>query len=216
MGSTGSFTSRTKSRFNNPTERLHYIRRINPEQLLKLGVYLSEKATGYWSAHLQLSCKETENPKRSSCVNRGLLPALAGRCGNPGDTVFLCRAGCCGDRRRGSVRVEVTKEVVVTRAPAGLLLNWRAAAFWLDTGTVTGMEKVGCGTVDWQRYKKRTALKTWPVFTSIYIHIWMNRWSVSHQQQSEQAWRWQTQSQHKPTTPGRVLSKMRWNKGKYS
>lgn len=57
-----------------------------------------------------------------------LLPALAGRCGNPGDTVFLCRAGCCGDRRRGSVRVEVTKEVVVTRAPPGLLLNWRAAA----------------------------------------------------------------------------------------
>lgn len=56
------------------------------------------------------------------------LPALAGRCGNPGDTVFLCRAGCCGDRRRGSVRVEVTKEVVVTRAPPGLLLNWRAAA----------------------------------------------------------------------------------------
>lgn len=59
---------------------------------------------------------------------RRLLPALAGRCGNPGDTVFLCRAGCCGDRRRGSVRVEVTKEVVVTRAPPGLLLNWRAAA----------------------------------------------------------------------------------------
>lgn len=57
-----------------------------------------------------------------------LLPALAGRCGNPGDTVVLCRAGCCGDRRRGSVRVEVTKEVVVTRAPLGLLLNWRAAA----------------------------------------------------------------------------------------
>lgn len=30
-------------------------------------------------------------------------PALAGRCGNPGDTVFLCRAGCCGDRRWVSV-----------------------------------------------------------------------------------------------------------------
>ena len=46
------------------------------------------------------------------------------------------------------MRVEVTKEVVVTRAPPGLLLNWR---LWLDTGTVTGMEKVGCGTADWQR-----------------------------------------------------------------
>lgn len=29
-------------------------------------------------------------------------PALAGRCGNPGDTVFLWRVGCCGDKRWGS------------------------------------------------------------------------------------------------------------------
>ena len=72
-------------------------------------------------------------------------PALAGRCGNPGDTVFLWRAGCCGDRRRGSVSVDVTKEVV-TRALLGLLLN--CSWLWLDTGTVTGMEKVGAGTVD--------------------------------------------------------------------
>lgn len=41
-----------------------------------------------------------------------LLPALAGLCGSPGDTVFLCSCGCCGDSRRGSVSVEVTKEVV--------------------------------------------------------------------------------------------------------
>lgn len=39
-------------------------------------------------------------------------PALAGLCGRPGDTVFLWSCGCCGDSRRGSVSVEVTKEVV--------------------------------------------------------------------------------------------------------
>lgn len=80
---------------------------------------------------------------------QGILPALAGLCGRPGDTVFLWSCGCCGDSRRGSVRVEVTKEVV-TRLLG--LLNGRG--LWLDTGTVTGMEKVGGGTVDWESTDK--------------------------------------------------------------
>lgn len=48
------------------------------------------------------------------------LPALAGRWGRPGDTLFLCSAGCWGDRSRGSVRDDVTREGV-TREPLGLL-----------------------------------------------------------------------------------------------
>lgn len=47
-------------------------------------------------------------------------PALAGRWGRPGDTLFLCSAGCWGDRSRGSVRDDVTREGV-TREPLGLL-----------------------------------------------------------------------------------------------
>lgn len=49
-----------------------------------------------------------------------MAPALAGRWGRPGDTLFLCSAGCWGDRSRGSVRDDVTKEGV-TREPLGLL-----------------------------------------------------------------------------------------------
>lgn len=48
------------------------------------------------------------------------LPALAGRWGRPGETLFLCSAGCWGDRSRGSVRDDVTREGV-TREPLGLL-----------------------------------------------------------------------------------------------
>lgn len=47
-------------------------------------------------------------------------PALAGRWGRPGDTLFLCSAGCWGDRSRGSVRDDVTREGV-TRELLGLL-----------------------------------------------------------------------------------------------
>lgn len=71
-------------------------------------------------------------------------PALAGRCGRPGDTLFLCSAGCWGDRSLGSVRDDVTKEGV-TREPLGLL---NCSELWLDTGTVTGMAKLGAGTAD--------------------------------------------------------------------
>lgn len=72
-------------------------------------------------------------------------PALAGRWGRPGDTLFLCRAGCWGDRSRGSVRGDVTREGV-TKEPLGLL---NCSELWLDTGTVTGMAKLGAGTADW-------------------------------------------------------------------
>lgn len=78
--------------------------------------------------------------RRSQCGS----PALAGRCGSPGDTVFLCNAGCCGDRSRGSVSEEVTRDWVTSELPG--LLN--CSVFWLVTGTVTGMAKFGAGTVD--------------------------------------------------------------------
>lgn len=55
-----------------------------------------------------------------SCPPSDHSPALAGRCGRPGDTLFLCSAGCWGDRSRGSVRDDVTREGV-TREPLGLL-----------------------------------------------------------------------------------------------
>lgn len=71
-------------------------------------------------------------------------PALAGRWGRLGDTLFLCRTGCWGDRSRGSVRDDVTREGV-TREPLGLL---NCSELWLDTGTVTGMAKLGAGTAD--------------------------------------------------------------------
>lgn len=144
-----------------------------------------------------------EKPKLSSCEPHVLLPALAGRCGNPGDTVFLCRDGCCGDKRRGSVRVEVTKEVVTS---AGLLLNWRAAAFWLDTGTVTGIEKVGCGTVDWWRDRKRAEFRacSTPHDTRVNTFIETDRWSVSDQQKCKRACRWYPHNQ--PITAKRVVS----------
>lgn len=96
-----------------------------------------------------------------------ILPALAGLCGRPGDTVFLCSCGCCGDSRRGSVRVEVTKEVV-TRLLG--LLNGKG--LWLDTGTVTGMEKVGGGTVDWKAQIERETVSGLNSPTWIYIQTW--------------------------------------------
>lgn len=71
-------------------------------------------------------------------------PALAGRWGRPGDTLFLCSAGCGGDRSRGSVRDDVTRDGV-TREPLGLL---NCSELWLDTGTVTGIAKLGAGTAD--------------------------------------------------------------------
>lgn len=71
-------------------------------------------------------------------------PALAGRWGRPGDTLFLCSAGCWGDRSRGSVRDDVTREGV-TKEPLGLL---NCSELWLDTGTVTGIAKLGAGTAD--------------------------------------------------------------------
>lgn len=71
-------------------------------------------------------------------------PALAGRCGSPGDTVFLCSAGCCGERSRGSVSDEVTRDWVTSELPG--LLN--CSVLWLVTGTVTGMAKFGAGTAD--------------------------------------------------------------------
>lgn len=58
--------------------------------------------------------------------------------------MFLCNAGCCGDRSRGSVREEVTRDWVTRELPG--LLN--CSVFWLVTGTVTGMAKFGAGTVD--------------------------------------------------------------------
>lgn len=78
-------------------------------------------------------------------MEREDVPALAGLCGSAGETVFRWRAGgCCGDNSRGSVNEEVTNEGV-TKEPPGLL-NGRA--FWLVTGTVTGMAKLGAGTED--------------------------------------------------------------------
>lgn len=162
-------------------------------------IYICENVTNYWFTQRRWGA-------RQKTVQLCLLPALAGRCGNPGDTAFLCRAGCCGDRRRGSVRVEVTKEVVVTRAPLGLLLNWRAAAaaaaFWLDTGTVTGMEKVGCGTVDWWKDRKKAGLSLMCTcaHTDTYLYTVMDRWSVSDLQQSRRARRW------KSVTPTSLLT----------
>lgn len=73
-----------------------------------------------------------------------MAPALAGRWGRPGDTLFLCSAGCWGDRSRGSVRDDVTREGV-TKEPLGLL---NCSELWLDTGTVTGIAKLGAGTAD--------------------------------------------------------------------
>lgn len=77
-------------------------------------------------------------------------PALAGRWGRPGDTLFLCSAGCWGDKSRGSVRDDVTRDGV-TREPLGLL---NCSELWLDTGTVTGMAKLGAGTADWTENKE--------------------------------------------------------------
>lgn len=72
-------------------------------------------------------------------------PALAGRCGNPGDTVFRWRAGCCGDRRWASVSDGDATSEVVTSALPGLL---NCSGLWLDDWTVTGMEKVCGAAVD--------------------------------------------------------------------
>lgn len=60
------------------------------------------------------------SPVHLSCPPIARSPALAGRWGRPGDTLFLCSAGCWGDRSRGSVRDDVTREGV-TREPLGLL-----------------------------------------------------------------------------------------------
>lgn len=74
-----------------------------------------------------------------------LSPALAGRCGNPGDTVFRWRAGCCGDRRWASVSGDDVTSEVVTSALPGLL---NCSVLWLDDWTVTGIVKVWGGAVD--------------------------------------------------------------------
>ena len=67
---------------------------------------------------------EAPSPHHASLPPRHRLsarsPALAGRWGRPGDTLLLCSAGCCGDRSRGSVWDDVTREGV-TREPLGLL-----------------------------------------------------------------------------------------------
>lgn len=72
-------------------------------------------------------------------------PALAGRCGNPGDTILRWRAGCCGDRRWASVSDGDATSEVVTSALPGLL---NCSGLWLDDWTVTGMEKVCGAAVD--------------------------------------------------------------------
>lgn len=83
--------------------------------------------------------------RRKGCEGaRHRSPALAGLCGSPGDTVFLCSAGCCGERSRGSVSEDVTRDCVTSELPG--LLN--CSVFWLVTGTVTGMAKLGAGTAD--------------------------------------------------------------------
>lgn len=64
------------------------------------------------------------------------------------------RAGCCGDSNRGSVKEEVTNDGV-TRDPPGLL---KGRAFWLVTGTVTGMAKLGAGTEDWREKGQESRL----------------------------------------------------------
>lgn len=82
------------------------------------------------------------------------VPALAGLCGSAGETVLRWRAGCCGDSNRGSVKEEVTNDGV-TRDPPGLL---KGRAFWLVTGTVTGMAKLGAGTEDWREKGQESRL----------------------------------------------------------
>lgn len=93
------------------------------------------------------------NPPRRR--REGAVPALAGLCGSAGETVLRWRAGCCGDNNRGSVKEEVTNDGV-TREPPGLL---KGRAFWLATGTVTGMAKLGAGTEDWREKGQESRLR---------------------------------------------------------